>query len=45
MLFEFEAAEKVHSRAEEKEEQSVSAADTGRKKSGNEIEVGRCISL
>ena len=40
MLFEFEAAEKVHSRAEEKEKQSVSAADTGRKKSGNEIEVG-----
>ena len=32
--------EKVHSRAEEKEEQSVIAADTGRKKSGNEIEIG-----
>lgn len=32
--------EKVHSRAEEKEEQSVIAADTGRKKSGNEVEVG-----
>ena len=30
--------EKVHSRAEEK--QSASVADTGRKKSGNEIEVG-----
>lgn len=32
--------EKVHSRAEEKEEQFVPVADTGRKKSGNEIEVG-----
>ena len=32
--------EKVHSRAAEKEEQSVSVADTGRKKSGNEVEVG-----
>lgn len=32
--------EKVHSRAEEKEEQSVPVADTGRKKSGNEVEVG-----
>ena len=32
--------EKVHSRAEEKKEQSVPVADTGRKKSGNEIEVG-----
>ncbi len=40
MLFEFEATEKVHSRAEEKEEQSVSVAETGRKKSDNEIEVG-----
>ena len=30
--------EKVHSRAEEK--QSASVADTGRKKSGNEVEVG-----
>ena len=32
--------EKVHGRAEGKEEQSVPAADTGRKKSGNEVEVG-----
>ena len=32
--------EKVHSRAAEKEKQSVSVADTGRKKSGNEVEVG-----
>ena len=32
--------EKVHGRAEEKEEQSVPASDTGRKKSGNEVEVG-----
>ena len=32
--------EKVHSRVEGKEEQSVIAADTGRKKSGNEVEVG-----
>ena len=32
--------EKVHSRAEEKEEQSASVADMGRKKSGNEVEVG-----
>ena len=32
--------EKVHSRAEKKEEQSASVADTGRKKSGNEVEVG-----
>ena len=32
--------EKVHSKAEEKEEQFVSVTDTGRKKSGNEVEVG-----
>lgn len=32
--------EKVHGRAEEKEEQSASVADMGRKKSGNEVEVG-----
>ena len=32
--------EKVHGRAEEKEEQSAPASDTGRKKSGNEVEVG-----
>ena len=32
--------EKVHSRAEEKEEQFVPVADTERKKSGNEVEVG-----
>lgn len=32
--------EKVHSRAEEREEQFVSVTDTGRKKSGNEVEVG-----
>ncbi len=32
--------EKVHSRAEEREEQSVSVTDTGRKKSGNKVEVG-----
>lgn len=32
--------EKVHSRAEKKEEQSASVADMGRKKSGNEVEVG-----
>ena len=32
--------EKVHSRVEEKEEQFVPVADTGRKKSGNEVEVG-----
>ncbi len=32
--------EKVHSRAEEREEQSAPASDTGRKKSGNEVEVG-----
>ena len=32
--------EKVHRRAEEKEEQFVSVTDTGRKKSGNEVEVG-----
>ena len=32
--------EKVRSRAEEREEQSASVADMGRKKSGNEVEVG-----
>ena len=32
--------EKVHGRTEEKEEQSATASDTGRKKSGNEVEVG-----
>ena len=32
--------EKVHSRAEEKEEQFVPVADTGGKKSGNEVEIG-----
>ena len=32
--------EKVHSRAEEKEEQSVFVADMGGKKSGNEVEIG-----
>lgn len=32
--------EKVHGRAEKKEEQSASVADMGRKKSGNEVEVG-----
>ena len=32
--------ENVHSRAEEREEQFVSVTDTGRKKSGNEVEVG-----